>query len=57
MATPTNDEKRMYLMFHGWTRSKGSIDDIYEIWSNGERAFYFLKDAYNCVRDKDGQIN
>jgi hypothetical protein len=44
-------------MFHGWTRSKGSIDDIYEIWSNGERAFYFLKDAYNCVRDKDGQIN
>ena len=56
MATPTDDEKRMYLMFHGWTHAQGS-SDAYQIWISCTGGAYFLKDAYNTVREEHGQFD
>jgi hypothetical protein len=55
MATPTDDEKRMYLMFHGWHLAEESAHS-YEMWENDERNlfYYLLKNAYLVVRLENG---
>jgi hypothetical protein len=50
MAILTDDEKRMYLMFHAWKRRE--ITSMREAWirEDEDRFYYSLEDAYRFVR-------
>jgi hypothetical protein len=55
MCKITDDEKRMYLMFHGWHMEE-NLPRRGELWGNDERNlfYYLLKNAYLVVRLENG---